>query len=190
MDEEEYDAEIGDDEDEEPYLWFSWASEEILLYNPHLRRGLVPIRPVFDAEPVPGTLRDEMGIVLKIIAKNYPYLCMKYIEGNPAEGQFRAVFSELDTCPQAYEIYSRGEAIGIFEFEIEAIDGDTEYKSFTFYRTSNVKESHRGKRYYRYFADDEITKEDGSTIQKWKTKIVPVEGEDEPCCCQGCGCAK
>jgi hypothetical protein len=113
----------------EELVWPFWMDDEITLYNPRLEKGLLPIKPDFNVEAVPGTLRSEMGTVLKIIVRNYPYLSMKHIKGNPRDGQFGVMFCESDTSSHEYEIYSQGNPIGMYYFVIELIDGDTEYKS-------------------------------------------------------------
>ena len=175
--------------EEDEIVWIKpwWLQDDIMRYNPRLVKDLVPFKPDLNSSPVEGTMRYEAVYIIRIIVLNYPYLAIKHIEGNPQDGQFGVMFCETDTSDHAYEIYSRGEPIGMYRFTIELLDGDTEYKEFIFYDKPNVLERHRGKKYSRGLLDTRRETKSGKTIELWEITMPGEEDKGRQCGCLCCG---
>jgi len=173
-------------EREDKFVWPWWLGEGIENYNPDLNPDLIPFKPDFRNPAPPGTLRDQMGLILRIIVRNYSYLSVKHIEGNPQDGQFGVMIHKTNASDHSYEIYSQGLPIGMYNFVIELLDGDVVSKRFTFYRTSNVKKNHRGKSYYRGQWDKVRRLKNGKVIEFWSVDKNPAR-EQKTCTCSRCG---
>lgn len=164
-----------------------WMEEDIMRYNPQLIEELVPFKPDLARPPVEGTIRYEAELIVKILVRNYPYLAIKHIKGNPQDGQFGVTFCETDTSEHAYEIYSRGKPVGMYRFTIELLDGDTEYKEFKFYDTPDVLERHRGKKYSRGLLDPRRETKSGKLIELWEISNPGDVEQERQCGCLCCG---
>ena len=115
-------------------------------YNPGNVEGLSPFRPDFSKPAQEGTIRAEAPELVKYIAKRYPFLAIKHLEGNPIDGQFGVMLCEGQRSNHSYEFYSEGSPIGVYRFKVDLLDGVVEGKEFEFHTRKNVRPEDRGRK--------------------------------------------